>query len=218
MIFAPCGAKIIFARLIYPTVALLAAALALGSAMSLIIFPLAGTFSLLGPLIAIGFYELARHRKAGMEARWSHFLNPLRDPNRAQILGLAAYLVILALAWLLMAKTIYNGALGILAPTSLGSFLSMLFTTPQGWRMIVMGNIVGLAFALVTLMTMLVSFPMMVDKPTHASNAVISSLRWGINVARLLALACIPLFLRLAIVLPVLGYASWHLYTRLVER
>jgi uncharacterized membrane protein len=41
---------------------------------------------------------------------------------------------------------------------------------------------------------------------------------WGLRVAALLALGCIPLFVGLAVVLPVLGYATWHLYTRLVER
>jgi uncharacterized membrane protein len=41
---------------------------------------------------------------------------------------------------------------------------------------------------------------------------------WGLRVAGLLALGCLPAFIGLAIVLPVLGYATWHLYTRLVER
>ncbi|MCE7798593.1 DUF2189 domain-containing protein [Sphingobium sufflavum] len=227
--FRAMRGDIILAGLIYPTVALLAAALALGGNLIPIIFPMAAAFSLMGPLIAIGFYELARRRESGMDAGWSHFLDPLRGANRMQILGLAAGLVVVALAWLLMAQTIYEGTLGTLAPGNLSGFLSMLFTTAEGWRMIVLGNIAGLAFALVTLATMLVSFPMMVDKTVHASDAVETSLRasfhnpmmtlrWGVTVAVLLALACIPLFLGLAVVLPVLGYASWHLYTRMVER
>ncbi len=118
--FRAMRGDIILAGLIYPTVALIAAALALGGAMIPIIFPLAAAFSLLGPLIAIGFYELARRRESGMDAGWSHFLDPVRGRNRAQILGLAAGLVVLALAWLLMAKTIYDGTLGLLAPAGLG--------------------------------------------------------------------------------------------------
>jgi len=42
--------------------------------------------------------------------------------------------------------------------------------------------------------------------------------RWGLTVAVLLAIGCIPLFVGLAVVLPLLGYATWHLYTRLVDR
>ena len=95
--------------------------------------------------------------------------------------------------------------------------------------MILFGNLAGLGFAIVTLMVAVVSFPMLVDRQVHASDAVETSLRatlqnplviarWGVYVAVILAVACIPAFLGLAIALPVLGYASWHLYTRIVER
>ncbi|HEX7873405.1 MAG TPA: DUF2189 domain-containing protein [Sphingobium sp.] len=220
---------IILAGFIYPAVALLAAVLALGGEMLPIVFPMAAAFSLLGPLIAIGFYEMARRRESGMEAGWSHFLDPLRGANRWQIVGLALALVTLALGWLFMANSIYESTLGRLHPAGVGDFLSMLFTTSEGWRMMVFGNVVGLAFALVTLVTMIASFPMLVDRNVHASDAVETSLRasfhnpmmtlrWGLYVAVILAIACVPLFLGLAVALPVLGYASWHLYTRLVER
>jgi uncharacterized membrane protein len=74
-----------------------------------------------------------------------------------------------------------------------------------------------------------VSFPMVVDRRGGAVAAVLTSLRvarlspgatlgWGLRVAVLLAIGCVPLFVGLPIVLPVLGYATWHLYTRLVER
>ena len=42
--------------------------------------------------------------------------------------------------------------------------------------------------------------------------------RWGATVAGLLILGSIPLFVGLAFVLPWLGYSTWHLYTRLVDR
>jgi uncharacterized membrane protein len=35
---------------------------------------------------------------------------------------------------------------------------------------------------------------------------------WGLIVAVLLVLASLPFFLGLAIVLPLLGHATWHLY------
>lgn len=227
--FLALRGDVLLAGLLYPTIALLAALLALGGKMIPIIFPMAAAFSLLGPLIAIGFYALARRRERGEEAGWSHFFDPLRGANRVQIFGLAGFLLVLALAWLLMAKTVYDGTLGQLAPRDAGQFVTMLFGTAEGWRMIVLGNLVGLAFALVTLVTTVVSFPMLVDKPVHAFDAVEMSLRavrrnpvvilrWGLYVAVILAVACVPLFLGLAVALPVLGYASWHLYTRLVAR
>jgi uncharacterized membrane protein len=41
---------------------------------------------------------------------------------------------------------------------------------------------------------------------------------WGLTVAGLLFLGSLPLFAGLAVVLPVLGYASWRLYGRVIGR
>jgi uncharacterized membrane protein len=41
---------------------------------------------------------------------------------------------------------------------------------------------------------------------------------WGIIVAGLLVLGTVPFFVGLAVVMPVLGHATWHLYRRVVER
>ena len=41
---------------------------------------------------------------------------------------------------------------------------------------------------------------------------------WGLTVAVLLVLGSIPLFVGLAVALPVLGYATWRLYTRTIVR
>jgi uncharacterized membrane protein len=95
--------------------------------------------------------------------------------------------------------------------------------------MVVIGNAVGAVFAVLTVFLTLVSFPMVVDRPVDAGTAVGTSVRavsanlltvasWGVRVAVLLILGALPLFMGLAVVLPVLGYATWHLYTRRVER
>jgi uncharacterized membrane protein len=39
---------------------------------------------------------------------------------------------------------------------------------------------------------------------------------WGLIVAGLLTLGMLPLFVGLALVLPILGHATWHLYRRAV--
>jgi uncharacterized membrane protein len=39
---------------------------------------------------------------------------------------------------------------------------------------------------------------------------------WGLIVAVALAIGSVPLFAGLAIVLPVLGHATWHLYRRVI--
>ena len=115
------------------------------------------------------------------------------------------------------------------APLDVSAFLSRVFTTSQGWTLIVLGNLAGGAFAVATLVFALVSFPMVVDKPVDAGTAVRTSVAavrknpreafgWGLRVAGLLLLGLLPFAIGLAIVLPWLGYATWHLYTRIVVR
>jgi uncharacterized membrane protein len=220
---------LIVLALIYPVVGLIVAAAALDQLLLPMFFPLVAGLSLLGPAVASGFYELARRREAGLESSWVHFVDPLRGRSRVGLAALTAGLVALFVAWLIVASLIYDATIGSNPASGPADFLARLFTTPQGWAMIVAGNLTGFAFAVVTLVVSFVSFPMLVDKPVDAVTAVTTSVRavaknpkaaasWGIRVAGLLVLGCLPLFVGLAVVLPVLGYASWHLYTRLVER
>jgi uncharacterized membrane protein len=105
----------------------------------------------------------------------------------------------------------------------------MVFTTPRGWALILGGAVVGAAFGWLVLALSVASMPMLVDCNVSAAEAVSASwraahankgemIRWGLIVIGLLVLGSIPLFVGLAFVLPWLGYATWHLYTRLIDR
>lgn len=220
---------LIFAGLIYTAIGIAAAMLALDDRLLPLVFPLGAGLSILGPVVAAGFYELARRRELGIDAGWGHFLDPLNGRNPAGLVMLALGLIVLFLAWLAAAWGLYHGTLGRLHPVGIRAFLAALFGTGEGWTMIVVGNLVGLGFAAATLVLTVVAAPMLVDQPVDALTAVESSLkaaranpgaiaRWGLWVAVLLVLGAIPAFIGLAVVLPVLGYATWHLYTRLIER
>ena len=39
---------------------------------------------------------------------------------------------------------------------------------------------------------------------------------WGLIIAFLLLIGCLPLFVGLAVVMPILGHATWHLYRKVV--
>jgi uncharacterized membrane protein len=220
---------LIFLPLIYPIVGLIAAAAAFNVQLLPLLFPLVAGLSILGPAVASGFYELARRREAGLESSWRHFLDPLSGRSRLPLALLTGGLLVLFAGWILVASLIYTATMGGYHPATLSAFLGALFGTPEGWTLIVVGNLVGLVFAVLTLTLTLVSFPMVVDKPVDAGTAIAASVHavgdnpkaaasWGLRVVGLLALGCLPLFIGLAVVLPVLGYATWHLYTRLIER
>lgn len=213
---------------IYPIVGLLVATFALRNALLPMLFPLVAGIALLGPAVASGFYELARRRERGDDIRWRHFFDVFRGRSFASIVALTLVLALLFVAWLGAAWAIYAETLGGRPPASVGEFARQLFTTADGWRLIILGNLAGLAFATLVLTISVVSFPLLVDRPVGVGVAVATSVRavrrnpgmialWGVIVAALLFLGSVPLFVGLAVVLPVLGYATWHLYTRLVE-
>jgi uncharacterized membrane protein len=220
---------VIVLALIYPLVGLLAAVITFNDRFVPMLFPLVAGLTILGPAVASGFYELARRREARLPSSWLHFLDPLSGRGRMGLAILTIGLLAIFCAWLTAAWTIYAATLGGSPPTSLGDFVSRLFTTPEGFSLIGVGMLVGFAFACLTLTVTLTSFPMVVDKASDPVTAVATSIRavadnpkaaasWGLRVAGLLVLGCLPLFIGLAVVLPVLGYATWHLYTRLVVR
>lgn len=220
---------VIFIGLLYPLIGLIVAAVTLNADLLPLLFPLVAGLSILGPAVASGFYELARRRADGEDAGWKHFLDPLRGPSRGTLAVLTLGLGVLFLAWLASASAIYQMTLGQRNPVGMAGFLSDMFNRREGWTMIILGNLTGLLFAAITLIVSVVSFPLVVDKPVDAVTAVRTSLRavrenplmigqWGLRIAALLFLGAIPAFIGLAVVLPVLGYSTWHLYTRLVER
>lgn len=220
---------LVFLALIYPLVSLLAAFASLGGSLMTLFFPLAAGLSLLGPLVASGFYVLAKRRETGLESGWTHFFDMRKRPNFVSFLGVAALMVAIFLAWVWAASAIHDFYLGSAPPASLGAFLDQLFTTSAGWQMMIVGDVVGLGFAVLILALTLVSLPMLVDRDVDAGTALVTSLRavranpacalrWGLTVAVLLVAGSIPAFIGLAVVLPTLGYATWHLYTRIVDR
>jgi uncharacterized membrane protein len=220
---------LIFLGLIYPGVSLLAALVALHASVLPLVFPVAAGAVLLGPAAASGFYELARRRELGLDARWRHFFDAERGSAGASLLELTSLVALIFLLWIAAAGLIYFETLGPKLPETTSAFVQAVFTTSGGWTLIIVGNLVGMAFALLTLAITVVSFPMLVDRPVGLAVAVRTSIRvtaknpvtvavWGLIVVGLLVLGSIPAFVGLAVVLPVLGYATWHLYTRAVER
>ena len=223
---------LVFIGVIYPVAILVAGLYAFRASALPLIFPLAAGSILLGPIAASGFYELARRRELGHDMRWRHFLDVVRGPAALPFFSLTSVLVLVFLAWIICAWLIYAQTLGAQMPdaaATAGGFLYAVLTTSAGWRMMVIGNVVGLGFALLTLAISVVSFPMIVDKPVGWSVALRTSFRvawhnpvttavWGLIVVGLLILGSLLAFVGLAVVLPVLGYATWHLYTRAVVR
>ena len=223
---------LVFIGFVYPVAVLLASLYAFQASVLPLIFPLAAGSILFGPALASGFYELARRRELGLDTRWRHFIDVVRSPAAPSLFTLTSMVALLFVLWISIAGLIYTATLGATMPEAVESvpaFLQAVFSTSAGWKMIIVGNLVGLGFAILTLAISVVSFPMLVDQPVGWAVAMRTSFRvawknpitiavWGLIVVGLLVLGSLPALIGLAVVLPVLGYATWHLYTRAVVR
>lgn len=217
----------VFLFILYPLLGFVIGIWTSGGNAFQLLYPIATGFALLGPVVALGLYELSRRHETGEDDHPRHAFAVLRSPAMPQILMVGLVLAALFVAWLAAAQAIYGAFYGEGVPPDFWAWMVDVLTTPRGWSLILVGNAVGLIFALAVLATSVVAFPMLVDRGGSAMRAIRTSMRavrvnpvpmlaWGVIVVGALILGAIPLLVGLAVVLPVLGHATWHLYRAVV--
>jgi uncharacterized membrane protein len=219
---------LVFLGFIYPTVGLFLAFWTSNLNLLPLLYPLISGFALIGPFAAIGIYETSRRRETGLDASWRHALGVVHSPSLPAIAALSVALTVIFLLWLLTASSLYQWLFAPLETLTPQRFIADLFTTNRGRDLMLLGNASGFVFAATAFCISAVSFPLLLDRDVGAGAAVFTSIHavldnpvpmfvWALVVAAGLAIGFATLLVGLAVVVPVLGHATWRLYRKVVE-
>jgi uncharacterized membrane protein len=187
-----------------------------------ILFPAFAGFMVVGPIIAIGLYEKSRQIASGSPVSLSRMIF-VRPASGGQILFTGVLLCLLVLTWMRAAVIVYALFFGLVPFPGLNHIASMLFTTPVGAAMIIVGSAVGALFAAFSFAISVFAIPMLLEKRVDALTAMGMSmalvwnnrpvmLTWGAIVLALFLFSLVTGLLGLIMVFPVLGHGTWHAY------
>lgn len=191
--------------------------------------PLTPGFLFVGPFLATVFYVISRRLVHGR-----HFRGPLepvralrRNPNIGSIALFSLLLIFILSAWTWLSDLLLALFLRHLIVTGRAVALELLFQ-PQHLHFMLLFFLFGGLMAALVFAVSVVALPMLIARKVDVFTAIVTSLwvvwenplpmlLWAILIGALTFLGQLLWFVPLAVIFPVLGYASWHVYRDTVD-
>ena len=177
----------------------------------ILMFSLMSGFVFIAPVLAIGLYSVSCQIQIGLKPKIGYCL---REGKR-HLGNEMVYAFILLVIFLLWARA--GSAIHIFFPLESNPEFDDLAV------FLVIGSIVGSIFATLVFCASAFSLPMMLDRKVDAVTAVLTSISavrrnkgpmviWALIILATLSISFLTAFLGLAVLMPVIGYATWHGY------
>lgn len=185
-------------------------------------FPALSGFLVVGPALATGLYVKSLRLSKGLPVTLASMLVPERGTSQ-HVLFVGAVLLGLMLLWMRAAVLLYALFFGWKPFPGMDHIIPMLFATPIGVAMLVIGMGIGGIFAAFAFAISVFSIPMVLDKKFDAFTAMGTSmsivwnnlpvmLLWGLIVLSLTVIGLLTGMIGFVVIFPLLGHATWHAY------
>ena len=134
-----------------------------------ILLPALAGYMIVAPLLAIGLYEKSRALENGERPTLQRMLF-VRAQAGAQLFFTGVLLCLLMLLWMRAAVLLYALFFGVRPFPGFENTIGILFTTPIGWAMLVVGTLTGGLFAAFGFAISVFSIPMLLDQPDRRAD------------------------------------------------
>ncbi len=173
-------------------------------------------FVFIAPVAAIGLYEVSRQVAAGRKPLMVVTIRGVRRAfGNAMVFSLT--LLVVFLVW---ARSV--SVISIFLPSDANPQLAEL------WPYLLAGGLVGGVFSVVIFAGSAFSLPMIDDRETDSVTAVVTSINavlrnkramfnWAMVILAALLIGFATAFIGLIVMIPLLGYATWHGYLETID-
>lgn len=190
------------------------------------LLPLTAGFMFLGPLVAVGSYGISRQLQDGRSPNLGDAFGSWTS-HTGQLAMMGLMMSIFFLVWIRVATLLFALFFGYEIPSLTTLYVSLL-TTPEGLGMLAVGTMAGAVLAFGAFTISVVAIPTLMDHDLTFMEGIEASIRsvvqnfqpmllWAVMLTACVLLGVLTFYIGLAIVLPILGHASWHAYEDLVK-